>query len=187
MSNRASNKITGLSDNVFLCRSGSAAHTEAISDYVRFYSRQHTSETEKDPSVKSVASILTQMSYSNKGLMAAMIVAGYDPKHGGQVYGSPIGGTLVPMPWAIEGSGSTYIWSFFDDEYKEGMTREETEKLVLHGITHAMARDGSSGGIVRLVTVNKDGVAKKVYHGNELPLILGDMAEPQPNAATVVW
>mmetsp|Transcript_3457 Transcript_3457/g.5840 ORF Transcript_3457/g.5840 Transcript_3457/m.5840 type:complete len:128 (-) Transcript_3457:1284-1667(-) len=127
------------------------------------------------------------MSYNNKGLMAAMIVAGYDAKEGGQVFGSPIGGTLVRMPWAIEGSGSTYIWSFFDDEYKEGMSQGETEQLVLKGIAHAMARDGSSGGIIRLVTVSKDGVSRKVFQGKEIPLVLGDMAEPQTNAATVVW
>ena len=70
---------------------------------VRFYTSQHVSETQQQPSVKSVASILYQMSYSNKGLMAAMIVAGYDPASGGKVFGSPIGGTLVEMPWAIEG------------------------------------------------------------------------------------
>ena len=185
VSNRASEKITALCDNVFLCRSGSAAHTEAISDYVRFYTSQHTSETQQTPSVKSVASILYQMAYNNKGLMAAMIVAGYDPSNGGQVFGSPIGGTLVQMPWAIEGSGSTYIWSFFDDEYKPGMTREETEQLVLNGISHAMARDGSSGGLVRLVTVTKEGATKKVFQGKDLPVILGDM--PQPDAPTVVW
>ncbi|QDZ18406.1 beta type subunit of proteasome [Chloropicon primus] len=189
VSNRASNKITSLCDKVFLCRSGSAAHTEAISDYVRFYTSQHASEIGqgKEPTVKSVASILKQMSYSNKGLMAAMIVAGYDKKMGGQVFGSPIGGTMVEMPWAIEGSGSTYIWSFFDDEYKEGMSREETERLVLEGIAHAMARDGSSGGLVRLVTVDKDGAKSQVFQGKDVPMILGDMAEPKSNAATVVW
>jgi len=154
---------------------------------VRFYTSQHVSETQQQPSVKSVASILYQMSYSNKGLMAAMIVAGYDPASGGKVFGSPIGGTLVEMPWAIEGSGSTYIWSYFDDEYKEGLSREETEELVLRGIAHAMARDGSSGGLIRLVTVDKDGAAKRTVQGKDVPLILGDMPEPGTNAATVVW
>jgi len=189
VSNRASDKITSLCDNVFLCRSGSAAHTEAVSDYVRFYTTQHTSETQQTPSVKSVASILYQMAYSNKGLMAAMIVAGYDEANGGQVFGSPIGGTLVEMPWAIEGSGSTYIWSYFDDEYKPGMSKAETEQLVLRGIAHAMARDGSSGGLIRLVTVTKDGAAKQVFQGKDLPVILEDMAEPTTAAtpSTVVW
>lgn len=33
VSNRASNKITRLTDNVYLLRSGSAADTQAVSDY----------------------------------------------------------------------------------------------------------------------------------------------------------
>ena len=37
ISNRASNKIQQLTDNVFLLRSGSAADTQAIGDYVRYF------------------------------------------------------------------------------------------------------------------------------------------------------
>mmetsp|Transcript_2263 Transcript_2263/g.5279 ORF Transcript_2263/g.5279 Transcript_2263/m.5279 type:complete len:235 (-) Transcript_2263:33-737(-) len=188
VSNRASNKITALCDNVFLCRSGSAAHTEAVSDYVRLYVSQHMTEIQKAPPVKSVANIVREMSYNNKGLMAAMIVAGWDPKHGGQVFSSPLGGTLVPAPWAIEGSGSSYIWSHFDVEHRPGMTREETEQLVLHGIAHAMARDGSSGGMVRLVTANKDGIKHQVFQGKDLPVVgFDDMPEPSQPAQQVVW
>ncbi len=50
-----------------------------------------------------------------------------------------------------------------------------------------MARDGSSGGLIRLVTVDKDGAHKRTVQGAQLPLVLGDMPEPGTNAATVVW
>jgi hypothetical protein len=33
------------------------------------------------------------------------------------------------------------------------------------GISHAMARDGSSGGVVRLVTIDKDGVERECVMG----------------------
>ena len=35
-----------------------------------------------------------------------------------QVYGCPIGGTIVREPWATDGSGSTFLWGFLDSEYK---------------------------------------------------------------------
>jgi len=35
-----------------------------------------------------------------------------------QVYGCPIGGSLVREQWAIDGSGSTYIWAALDDGFK---------------------------------------------------------------------
>ena len=36
---------------------------------------------------------------------------------------------------------------------------------IILAISHAMARDGSSGGVIRLVTIDKDGVEKEVILG----------------------
>ena len=38
-------------------------------------------------------------------------------------------------------------------------------------ISHAMARDGSSGGVIRLVTIDQTGVAKEVVLGDRLPFM----------------
>ena len=62
--------------------------------------------------------VTLQMNYQNKHLIGAMIVAGWDENEGGQVYGCPIGGTLVRQPWTTDGSGSTYIWGFLDSAYR---------------------------------------------------------------------
>jgi len=35
-----------------------------------------------------------------------------------QVFGIPIGGTIVPEAWAIDGSGSTYIWRYMDSAWR---------------------------------------------------------------------
>ena len=37
------------------------------------------------------------------------------------------------------------------------------------GIALAMMRDGSSGGVIRLAAITKDGVERKTILGNELP------------------
>lgn len=50
--------------------------------------------------------------------MGALIIAGYDKHGSGQVYGCPIGGTLSKEEWAIDGSGSTYIWGYCDAEFR---------------------------------------------------------------------
>ena len=107
------------------------------------------------PKVQTVARMAQQINYTNKNmnLMAAMIVAGWDETTGGQVFSLPIGGTMVPVSWAVDGSGSTFIWGFIDSEYKHNMTREEAEDFVTRAINLAMARDGSSGGLIRLVVV----------------------------------
>lgn len=62
---------------------------------------------------------IAQINYSNKNLlMGAMIVGGWDPEGGGQIFGVPISGTLVQQDWTTDGSGSTYIWGYLDSAYR---------------------------------------------------------------------
>lgn len=92
VSNRASDKLTSLSDFVWLLRSGSAADTQAIADYgtrlsqpltrcirsnlllsprlaeavydiaVRFFTHQHSLELTGEPSVKTIATLVKSVS-----------------------------------------------------------------------------------------------------------------------------
>lgn len=63
--------------------------------------------------------VCAQMNYQNKEmLVGAMIVAGYDDELGGQIYGVPIGGSMVQQKWATDGSGSTYIWGYMDSSFR---------------------------------------------------------------------
>ena len=39
------------------------------------------------------------------------------------------------------------------------MTKEEAQQFVRKAISHAMARDGSSGGVIRMVVIDKTGVS----------------------------
>ena len=58
---------------------------------------------------------------------------GWDEKDGGSVYSIPLGGTLVKQPYAVGGSGSTFIYGLLDAEFKENMTRDECMKFVRSG------------------------------------------------------
>lgn len=179
ISNRASCKITPLTENVYLLRSGSAADTQLVADYVRFYANQLQAETGKQLSVATVANLVKQINYGNKGqLMGAMILGGFDDTEGGQVYGCPIGGTLVREPWAIDGSGSTFIWGICDHEYRDGMTQEEAERFVTEALALAMARDSSSGGCIRMVVITKDGSQWKYIPGDKVPQYQDELPPP---------
>eukprot|EP00899_Mesostigma_viride_P005857 jgi/Mesvir1/15272/Mv06490-RA.1 len=177
ISNRASDKLSAIADNVFVCRSGSAADTQAVSDYVRHFLHQHSIEQGENPTVKVAANLTMQLAYSNKRmLMAGMIVAGWDKHAGGSVYALPIGGTLLHVPFATGGSGSTYMCSYCDHQYREGMTAEETEAFVVKGIALAMARDSGSGGMIRIVKITKSGVERRIIRGKDVPIWHEEMA-----------
>eukprot|EP00897_Mesotaenium_endlicherianum_P002750 jgi/Mesen1/2502/ME000159S01616 len=184
VSNRCSDKITALTDNVFICRSGSAADTQLISDYVRYFTHQHVIELGAPATVKTVANLTKMLAYNNKNMLqAGMIVAGWDKYEGGSVYGIPIGGTLLKLPFTMGGSGSTYIYGFCDQAWKDNMTQDEAEAFVLKACSLAMARDGSSGGVVRMMIVNEKGAERKFVPGDKLPLYYEEM-EPQESLLT---
>ncbi|XP_075475098.1 proteasome subunit beta type-6 [Primulina tabacum] len=171
VANRASDKITQLTDNVYLCRSGSAADSQIVSDYVRHFLHQHTIQLGQPSTVKVAANLIRLFSYNNKDMLqTGLIVGGWDKYEGGKIYGVPLGGTILDLPFTIGGSGSSYLYGFFDQAWKAGMTRSEAEQLVVKAVSLAIARDGASGGVVRTVTINSDGVTRKFVPGDELPL-----------------
>lgn len=93
---------------------------------------------------------------------AGMIIAGFDHRHGGQVYSIPLGGSLHKQSYAIGGSGSTYIYGYCDSYWKEGMT--EGRYCIYEGsIEEAIKWDGSSGGVIRLVVLTAKGAIRHLY------------------------
>lgn len=128
--------------------------------------------------VKTAAQLVMQIAYGNKNaLQAGMIVAGWDAQEGGAVYGIPLGGTLLKVPFTLGGSGSTYIYGWVDHAYRAGMSRQETEAFVTRAVSLAMARDGSSGGVIRLVTIDAHGVTRTLVPGNEVPVSYDELQQ----------
>lgn len=91
----------------------------------------------------------TQINYNNKDhLVGAMLVAGWDKHGGGQVYGCPIGGTLVKDKWAIDGSGSTYVWAYCDSEFRYDRAGRATRGLArARGGGRAVAQEAGTHGM----------------------------------------
>lgn len=173
VANRASRKISRLHEKIFVLRSGSAADTQALTAMVRNYLNQHAVELDHLPSVNTAANLFKLIAYNNKdNLMAGLIVAGWDQHNGPQVYTIPLGGTRLRTPCAIGGSGSGYITGLVDHLYRPDMTEAECKNFVTRCVSHAMARDGSSGGVVRVVTVTPIQVTEEIVFGDSLPFQL---------------
>ncbi|XP_049847829.1 proteasome subunit beta type-6-like [Schistocerca gregaria] len=172
IANRVSDKITNIAENIWVCRSGSSADTQAVASYVKWYLDMHSIEMNQPPLVKTAALLAQQICYNNKAyLVAGLIVGGWDSTYGGQVYQITLGGLLQREKFAIGGSGSTYIIGHCDKQYKDAMTKEECAQFVSEALTLAMLRDGSSGGIIRMVTITKDGSQRSTILGNELSMV----------------
>ncbi|XP_008329160.1 proteasome subunit beta type-9 isoform X1 [Cynoglossus semilaevis] len=166
--NRVMNKLSPLHDRIFCALSGSAADAQTIAEMVNYQLDVHSVEIDADPKVRSAATLVRNISYRYKEeLSAHLIVAGWDRHEGGQVYAT-LNGLLTRQPFAIGGSGSFYVYGFVDAEYRKGMNKEESQKFVLNTLSLAMSRDGSSGGVAYMVTIDEQGAEEKVILGNDL-------------------
>ncbi|XP_073404810.1 proteasome subunit beta type-9 [Dendrobates tinctorius] len=167
--NRVFNKLAPVHDRIFCALSGSAADAQAMADMVHYYMEVHSVEMGAPPLVLAAANLVKGISYKYKEeILAHLIVAGWDRKNGGQVYGT-LGGMITRQPFAIGGSGSTYIYGYVDSTFKPGMSKEQCEKFAVDALSLAMGRDGSSGGVIYMVTVTKDGTKENVISGDSIP------------------
>eukprot|EP00731_Ephydatia_muelleri_P014437 Em0008g157a len=89
--------------------------------------------------------------------------------NGTKVYTIPLGGMYLRQPYSIGGSGSTYIYGYCDAHFREGMSKGECIDFVKNSLSLAMSRDGSSGGVIRIACIEKDGVERTVYTGKDIP------------------
>uniref|UniRef100_A0A2K6MT61 proteasome endopeptidase complex n=1 Tax=Rhinopithecus bieti TaxID=61621 RepID=A0A2K6MT61_RHIBE len=170
IANRVTDKLTPIHDHIFCCRSGSAADTQAVADAVTYQLGFHSIELNEPPLVHTAASLFKEMCYRyREDLMAGIIIAGWDPQEGGQVYSVPMGGMMVRQSFAIGGSGSSYIYGYVDATYREGMTKEECLQFTANALALAMERDGSSGGVIRLAAIAESGVERQVLLGDQIP------------------
>ncbi|CAG8534820.1 14899_t:CDS:2, partial [Dentiscutata heterogama] len=94
----------------------------------------------------------------------------WDKHNGGTIYSIPIGGSLHRQPFTIGGSGSSFIYGYCDANFRKNMTQDEAVEFVKNAVTLAMSRDGSSGGCVRVAIITEDGVERRFFPGNQLPV-----------------
>ena len=181
IANRVTDKLTQVHDTIWCCRSGSAADTQAVADIVHYHLGMYGITNDESPTTQTAAALFQELCYDNKDQLryvhahrsyqrladvlssAGMIIAGWDHRHGGQVYSIPLGGSLHKQSYAIGGSGSTYIYGYCDAEWREGMTEDEGIAFVKGALREAIKWDGSSGGVIRMVVLTGKGAVRHLY------------------------
>jgi 20S proteasome subunit beta 1 len=153
-----------------------------IAHYLRYLSRQKNNNNSNNSSDKAT-----------EPLQASLICAGYDNNNngggGGRIFAITPGGSLLEEEsFCVSGSGSTVLLGYLDDiilkqqQQQQQQQQQNTDAnvfakysqqeamdLVTKLLRLSIARDASSGGLVRLVVVNEQGVQEvDVYHDAEV-------------------
>lgn len=70
---------------------------------------------------------------------------------------------MIRQSCTIGGSGSSFIYGFVRENYKEKMQKEDCVEFVKKAVFHAMFHDGSSGGVCRIGIITKEGIERRVF------------------------
>ena len=167
VSNRFAQKITPITSHCVVLRSGSAADTQYLAKETRYkvMERQHILGIV--PSISNIAHYLRFLVYSKNfestsaSYSASLLVAGFDSDSvRPRIYSVTTSGALLEEDsFAASGSGSAYVLGYLDETLREGkeLDLEEAEAICRRAIELAIYRDGSSGGVVRLVVIDANG------------------------------
>ena len=99
---------------------------------------------------------MREIIYSNAGrLSASMICSGWDPYKGYQIYSVNQTGFKREEEIAMSGSGSTFIMGYKDANFRPDMTLDDAKAFIKSAISLACYRDGSSGGIIRMISITE--------------------------------
>ncbi|KAL6851237.1 Proteasome subunit beta type-1 [Amphichorda felina] len=164
IANRVTDKLTMVHDFVWCCRSGSAADTQAIADIVSRHLNLQAVHHGTPTTTGQSASIFSEICYANKDMLSAgLIIGGYHPRYGGEVYSIPMGGSLHKEPFTISGSGSTYIRALCQTNWRENMEEKDAISFVRDSLREAIRFDGSSGGVIRVAVLTARGVERWLF------------------------
>uniref|UniRef100_A0A7R9WSD9 Proteasome endopeptidase complex n=1 Tax=Craspedostauros australis TaxID=1486917 RepID=A0A7R9WSD9_9STRA len=158
----------GRSDEVtscVVCRSGSAADTQWLARKARAKFQSRRWKYGVDPTLSEMAHYLRHVvTNASHELMASLICAGYDKvEKESFIYSILPGGTLLDEgSYSVSGSGSTFLMGHIDELASNRpftqYDKHEAVGLVANLVMLAVARDGSSGGFVRVSIMTAEGI-----------------------------
>ncbi|KAI4290776.1 20S proteasome subunit beta 1 [Pancytospora philotis] len=159
-------KLTQVTPNIYCCRSGSAADTQIIVRTVQKHIKLMSCKEGTKPAVHRTARLIQEIIYKNEGLVAGIIVAGYDTEP--RVCNVKVCGTLIEKDIALGGSGSIFIYSFCDTNFRNDMSLEEGLAFARQAVGLAIKRDTSSGGCIRIAAITENAVKRYFVPGDKV-------------------
>ena len=149
-----------------VCRSGSAADTQWLCHEASKTIEERKWRYNQVSTVSQVANFLRYKVKENEDqLQASLICAGCDNDTGGKIFGIASSGTLWEEDiFCVSGSGSTILLGHLDSLKltKDNLySEEEAVELVTKLLRLSIARDGSSGGLIRLVIMKRGSELKE--------------------------
>jgi proteasome beta subunit len=160
VSSKTAEKIIQVDERIALTTAGGSGDTQALARILKAEINIYRMTRGAELTVPGVVTLLANILQSARyyPYMAMLIIGGVD-KDGTHIISiDPVGG-MEEEKYASTGSGSPIAYGVLEDNYQEGMLKEDGIKIAVRAVRAARERDIFSGGKDILVAViDKNGV-----------------------------
>jgi len=160
VSSKRAEKIHQIDDKIALTIAGGVGDAQAIIRLLRAEINLYKLTRNAEFTVKAVTTLLANVLQSSRfyPYMMMPIIGGID-KYGEHVFSvDPVGG-IEKDRYISTGSGSPMAYGVLENDFKDGLTKEEGTRLAVRAVRAARERDVFSGGEdITVVTIDNSGV-----------------------------
>ena len=155
VANKSVQKLFKIGENLALTTAGLVGHAQSLArtlaaEVSLFELRRGDSMTVKG------AATLTANILSGRPHWVQLLIVGVD-SDGGSVYSIDSAGGSIPDTYCATGSGSPFMYGVLEDQYKDGMNKNQALKVAAKALLASAQRDAASGNGMDLAVINKDG------------------------------
>merc|ERR1740121_1020390 len=162
-------KLHFIANNIFCAGAGTAADLEHTTQLMESQMELLRLATGTQPRVCTVVRRLSQMLFKYQGYIGCALVLGGVDCTGPHLYQIYPHGSTDMLPFTSMGSGSLCAMSILESEYKDDMTVEQGQALVIKAIRAGIFNDLGSGGNVDVCVITKEGgkILRNIEKPNE--------------------
>ncbi len=169
IADKRAEKIVKISDKMAITTAGSVSDAQLLVKLIRAELTLKKLRTDREPTVKETANLLSGMVYSNIRKFSIIpgishfVLGGVD-KYGLHMYDLFVDGSLMEcVDYIGSGSGSVMAYGVLDTLYGKDMTLKEGVPLAIKAINAALQRDVATGDGVDVATITVAEGFKRVF------------------------
>ena len=154
IANKSVKKLFKISNSVALTTAGLVGHAQSLSRTLTAELRLYELKHSKAMTVKGAATLTANILVGRPHYVQLLIV-GVDDS-GSSVYSIDSAGGSIPDAYCATGSGSPYMYGVLEDQFSDGMSRDEALKVAAKALLASAQRDAASGNGMDLAVITAD-------------------------------
>jgi proteasome beta subunit len=156
-------KLIEITDKIAVTVAGGVGDAQLLAKYLKSQMQLYEIRKRKKPSVQACATLLANILFSGKGgifpYYVQMIVAGKDDT-GFHLFVLGPDGSTIEDKYISTGSGSVIAYGVLEDNFKEGLSSDDSVRLAARAISAAIQRDVFTGNGIDVFVIDNKGIKK---------------------------